>query len=114
MGVQNWTIDDCIWKFKSLCGSAFTERELHGVPVLEKLTTASHTSKFKNKPFEKALKDVFGEDPLFGGLFQPKHYARHVAVTTTTGVGSESRILTNYNRQRIENRKTYLRQISFN
>ena len=73
--------------------------------MLEKLTTASHLSKFKNKPFEKALKNVFGEDLLFGGLSQPQHYARHVAVTTTTGVGTESRILTNYNRPRMENRK---------
>ena len=92
-------------KFKSLCGVAFTERELHGIPILGTLTTASHRSKFKTRPFEAALKTIFGDDPLFGGFTHPQQYTRHVAVTTTTGVGSEPRILTNYNRSKMENRK---------
>ena len=108
--MQNWSVEECINKFKGLCGQAFTERELHGVWMLEQMTTASHQSKYKTKPFEKALKDVFGEDPLFGGFTQPQHYTRHVAVTTTTGVGTEPRILTNYNRPRMENRRCHVRR----
>lgn len=67
----------------------------------------NHRSAYKSRPFETALRNEFGrDDDLFGGFVHSKHYARHVAVTTTTGVGSEPRILTNYNRQRVDNRKS--------
>lgn len=67
----------------------------------------NHRSAYKTRPFEAALKNEFGQDDdLFGGYVHSKHYARHVAVTTTTGVGSEPRILSNYNRQKTENRKS--------
>ncbi|KAL9031078.1 MAG: hypothetical protein Q9196_000868 [Gyalolechia fulgens] len=104
IGVQNWSVEECIFKFKSLCGEAFTERELHGYPLLGKWAMVNHRSAYKSRPFEAALKNEFGQDDdLFGGYVHSKHYARHVAVTTTTGVGSEPRILSNYNRQKMEN-----------
>ena len=65
-------------------------------------------SKYKNKPFETALETLFGKDLLFGGNSQPQHYARSVAITTTTGVGTEARILTNYNRPHKQNRESQL------
>lgn len=74
--------------------------------MLEQLATANHQSKYKTAPLEAALTDVFGTDLLFGDQSQPHHYARNVAVTTTTGVGSEPRILTNYNRPMAENRES--------
>ena len=108
LGVQNWPIQDCISKFKSLCGAAFTEREFAGILLFEHLATANHKSKYKNKPFEGALESAFGKDLLFGGDAQPRHYARSVAVTTTTGVGTEPRILANYNRPQKENRESQI------
>lgn len=106
LGVQNWPIQDCISKFKQLCSNAFMEREFSGILLFEQLATANHKSKYKNKPFEKVLETLFGKDLLFGGGSQPQHYARSVAVTTTTGVGTEPRILANYNRPNKQNRES--------
>ena len=106
LGVQNWPIQDCISKFKRLCSTAFTEREFAGIFLFEQLATANHKSKYKNQPFEKVLETEFGKDLLFGGGSQPQHYARSVAVTTTTGVGTEPRILANYNRPNKQNRES--------
>lgn len=112
LGLENWPVTECISKFKNLCGQAFTERELHSVPLLGNWAKVNHRSAYKTRPFEIALRDVFGhEDDLFGGFSQSKCYARHVAVTTTTGLGSEARILTNYNRPKMENRKSYDRRL---
>ena len=105
LGVQNWSVQDCINRFRNLCHEAFSERVFYGVPILEQLATAVWKSKYETAPFENLLKNAFGTDLLFGGLSQPHHYARKVAVTTTGGVGWEPRILTNYNRPVGENRK---------
>lgn len=84
------------------------EREFHGILVLEQLATANHKSKYKNKPFKKALESVFNKDLLFGDTSQPQHYTRNVAVTTTTGDSKEPRILANYNRPHYENRESQI------
>lgn len=107
LGIQNWSVQDCIHRFRNLCHEAFTERVFYDVPILEQLATAVWKSKYKTSPFETLLKNAFGTDLLFGGLSQPHHYARNVAVTTTGGVGWEPRILANYNRPVGENRMFY-------
>jgi len=55
LGVEDWTVEQCIGKFTSLCGDAFNPRELLGVPLLGKLSMVNHRSMYKTKPFEKAL-----------------------------------------------------------
>ncbi|KAH8667562.1 hypothetical protein BGZ60DRAFT_564753 [Tricladium varicosporioides] len=98
LGVENWTVDQCISKFTSLCGNAFTPRELLHVPLLGKLSTFNHRSMYKTKPFEKALRESFEERPLFGGLNSQKGHMIKVAVTSTTLMDQQPVVLANYNR----------------
>lgn len=98
LGVENWTVDQCISKFTSLCGDAFTPREFLHVPLLGKLSTFNHRSMYKTKPFEKALQESFDERPLFGGLNSQEGHMIKVAVTSTTLMDQQPVVLANYNR----------------
>ncbi len=98
LGVENWTVEQCISKFTSLCGAAFTPRRLLKVPLLGNLSTISHRSMYKRKPFEKALQESFGDRPLFGVSTSQEGHMIKVAVTSTTLVGQQPVVLANYNR----------------
>ncbi len=98
LGVENWTVEQCIGKFTSLCGDAFTPRELLKVPLLGKLSTVNHRSMYKTQPFEKALQEAFEDRPLFGGLNSQEGHMIKVAVTSTTLMDQQPVVLANYNR----------------
>ena len=61
--------------------------------------TLSHGSKWKTQPLHKTLKKAFGEDLLFGGQSNVAKYATKVAVVSTSGTGTRSLVMANYNRQ---------------
>ncbi|KAM3089514.1 hypothetical protein ACMFMG_001101 [Clarireedia jacksonii] len=108
LGVQNWSVDQCISKFTDLCKDAFTPRTLKNVPVLGTLQMANHKSMYKTKPFEKCLQDSFEDRPLFGGdQNNQEGYMVKVAVTSTTSIQQHPVILTNYNRPDIQEYGTY-------
>ena len=101
LGVEGWSVDDCIRHFEKLCETAFTPRELHNIPVLGKLAMMNHSySKYKTKPLEKVLKDTFSvsEQPLFGGQHTHSHSSVRTAVTSTKETGEKAVLLANYNR----------------
>lgn len=98
LGVKNWSVDQCTQKFKELCPKAFTPREFNGIPLLEQLAMMSHRSKYKTKPFDKALKEAFEEWPLFGGQNDLGEMFTKVAVTSTTAIQQHPVVLANYNR----------------
>jgi patatin-like phospholipase/acyl hydrolase len=98
LGVENWSVEQCIGKFTSLCGDAFTPREFLNVPLLGKLSTVNHRSMYKTKPFEKALQESFEDRPLFGGLNSQEGHMIKVAVTSTTLMDQQPVVLANYNR----------------
>lgn len=101
LGVEGWSIDECIHHFEKLCTTAFTPRELHGLWGLEQISTMNHGySKYKTKPLENALKATFStsDQPLFGGKQNHYHSLVKVAVTSTTETGENAILLTNYNR----------------
>ncbi|KAI0124847.1 hypothetical protein BJ170DRAFT_478611 [Xylariales sp. AK1849] len=98
LGVQNWTVDQCIKYFKELSTEAFTPREMIGIPVLEKLSMLNHGSIYKTKPFERVLKSKFDNRPLFGGISEKEEMSTKVAVTTTTSIEQHAVVLANYNR----------------
>ncbi|EWY81854.1 hypothetical protein FOYG_16063 [Fusarium oxysporum NRRL 32931] len=104
LGVNNWTVDDCIQTFRELCHRAFTPREMKGVPVLEQLAVIGHGSMYKTKPFEELLKEKFDQNrPLFGGSLgegpdEPGEMATKVAVTSTISVDQHAVVISNYNR----------------
>ena len=105
LGVEGWSIDDCIRHFEKLCDTAFTPRELHNIPVLGKLAIINHGyTKYKTKPLEKVLKDTFSvsEQPLFGGQHNHSHSSVRTAVTSTKETGEKAVLLTNYNRSHEE------------
>ncbi|KAK7452493.1 hypothetical protein Landi51_04381 [Colletotrichum acutatum] len=100
LGVNNWSVEECIKTFKHLCADAFRPRELSGIPLLEKLVTINHGSIYKTKPFEALLREKFQDRPLFGGAndHSQSEMLTKVAVTSTTSIDQHSVILTNYNR----------------
>lgn len=98
LGVENWSVESCINKFTELVHEAFSKRQLHGIWGLEQLMTAGHRSKYRNKPFEKALRETFYDKPLFGGQDILEGYMIKVAITSTTCVDQQPVIFTNYNR----------------
>ncbi|KAI1452785.1 hypothetical protein F4805DRAFT_462423 [Annulohypoxylon moriforme] len=99
LGVNNWTVDDCIRHFKELCIQAFKPRELIGIPILQNLTILSHRSIYKTKPFEALLRKAFMEKPLFGGANDLSEMVTKVAITTTSEMKQQAVVLANYNRQ---------------
>ncbi|KAE8449132.1 hypothetical protein EG329_008516 [Mollisiaceae sp. DMI_Dod_QoI] len=107
LGVENWTVEQCIGKFTSLCGDAFTPRELLKVPLLGKLSTVNHRSMYKTQPFEKALQEAFEDRPLFGGLNSQEGHMIKVAVTSTTLMDQQPVVLANYNRPDFQGYKNY-------
>lgn len=96
----------------NLCNTAFTPRELQGIPGLERLPAMYHGfSKYKSKPFEEALKTTFSvsDQPLFGGQHSHHHSSIKVAVTSATEICESALLLTNYNRpQKIDDECEYL------
>ena len=100
--MKEWSVHDCIRRFRELCDSAFTRREFSGIPMLEQLSTLHHQAKYKSKPLEKGLVESFGDESLFGGTFHGQRTPIKVAVTATTEAGQGPLILTNYNRPQLE------------
>jgi hypothetical protein len=98
LGVKNWTIDECAQKFQDLCSTAFAPREFHNIPGVQQVTNFFQKAKYRTKPFEIALKELFCEDQLFGGACEEQRYQRKVAVVSTCGTGQKAVLLTNYNR----------------
>lgn len=99
LGVEGWSVETCIQKFTQLCGSAFTTREFHGIPVLQQLATLNHNSKYKTRPLVSALQQSFSDLNLFGGVNENESYQMNVAVLSTNRNCEQPIALTNYNRQ---------------
>jgi hypothetical protein len=93
LGVKNWSVQECMGRFKNLCNQAFTSRTLGRLgPYI------GQKSQYKTKPLEAALQAAFGQDTLlFGGSSQERLTNIKVAITSTTPVENRPVILTNYN-----------------
>ena len=91
--MKQWTVNQCVTQFVTLCDQAFTPRELGHVATLH------HGSKYKTTPLRNALRKAFGEDLLYGGR-RTAHlsYTTQVAVTATSGTGETGLVLANYSR----------------
>jgi hypothetical protein len=90
LGVQNWRVEACIKHFLKLSDKAFTPR-LPGMML---------GRKYKTRPFEQSLQEVFRDEYLFGGIHEePNSYWTRVAITSTTDTGERPVIFTNYNRE---------------
>ncbi|KAK3934638.1 hypothetical protein QBC46DRAFT_347432 [Diplogelasinospora grovesii] len=98
LGVEDWRVDECIKHFMELSDKAFTRRRFVGIHDLPVLRRAGR--KYRTKPFETILQDLFGEDEYLFGGFQadPKRYKTRVALTSTTATGSTAVVMANYNR----------------
>ena len=73
LGVEKWSVRQCITKFTELCQQAFSPREFHGIPLLQQLASINHeNSLYRTDPFVKALKDSFEDGCLFSGRTIPK------------------------------------------
>lgn len=107
LGVNNWSVEECIRTFRELCHQAFTPRELKGMLILEQLAVFKHRSMYKTKPLEEFLKEKFDQHrPLFGGSLhegpnESAEMATKVAVTSTISVDQHDVVISNYNRPEI-------------
>ncbi|KAL4757187.1 uncharacterized protein BDW70DRAFT_171583 [Aspergillus foveolatus] len=112
LGAHGLSVQDSIYNFRRLCKKAFTKRKGAGIPVLERIITASNHSKFETKPLEDALRSIYGDTKLFGGsccnMEGPLCLRRltKVAVTTTTTAASVV-VLANYNRHGSTENQSY-------
>jgi hypothetical protein len=92
LGVELWSVQECIKKFKRLVSKAFTPRLVGGF--------GAFGTKYKTRAIEDALQEAFSDECLFGGKHDASSsYYIKVAVTATTETGDQPVILTNYNRQ---------------
>lgn len=101
LGVEGWSVDECIGHFEKLCNLAFTPREFKDIWVLNRLSAINlNLSKYKTKPFERILQGVFllSDQPLFGGRQNHNRPSVKVALTATSETGEQPILLTNYNR----------------
>ncbi|KAH6647653.1 hypothetical protein BKA67DRAFT_394493 [Truncatella angustata] len=99
LSVKNWSVEECIKRFKELSSDAFSPRELTGIPMLENLAVFYHGSIYKTRPFERGLKMMFQDQPLFGGATLQRETPAKVAVLGTTTLDQRSVVFANYNRQ---------------
>lgn len=101
MGIEGWSVDECIDHFTALCKTAFTPRGIPRIPKSKNLAALSPKySKYKTKPLERILKSSFSvaDQPLFGSHLAYSPPQLKVAVTSTTDTNHQAVLLTNYNR----------------
>jgi len=99
VGIRQVEIDECLENFKRLAGKAFTKRPLAGTPLLGTLIESYFHSRYKTEPLEKALKEVFGQEPLFGAqASSPQPVSTRVGVTACMESDQTAFLLANYNR----------------
>lgn len=98
---MNWTVDECIEKFRMLCEKAFTRRTGGSLPIVGALVDNYHHSKYQTSTLDQALMTAFSEElHLFGGQ-RPADMGvspLKVAVTATSLAGNKTYLLSNYNR----------------
>lgn len=100
---MNWTVDECIEKFETLCDQAFTKRAGGRLPIYGTLVENYHHSKYRTRTLNDALMDAFPQDlHLFGGGRPSEMCASpvKVAVTATSLGGNKTYLLSNYNRSK--------------
>ncbi|KAI1374503.1 hypothetical protein F4677DRAFT_426368 [Hypoxylon crocopeplum] len=98
LGVKGWSVDETIKEFKALYKEAFAPREVMGIRLLDSLSSLYHGSVYKTQPFENALKRSFSDRNLFGGVQSRNESPVRVAVTSTTSLGHQAVVFSNYNR----------------
>lgn len=91
LGVHNLSTEECILRFKYLCGEGFHQRAFTKNSWIAWFVRMFAASIYKTDPLEESLRRNSGAKLLFGH----RGNASRVAVTTT--VNSESRLLANYN-----------------
>ncbi|KAI4858552.1 acyl transferase/acyl hydrolase/lysophospholipase [Hypoxylon rubiginosum] len=107
---MNWTVHECIDKFKTLCDEAFTRRKGSRLPVVSSLVENYHHSKYQTSSLERAFTSAFtNELYLFGGQRpdQPSGSPVKVAVTAASLDGTEAYVISNYNRRQQGHKPAY-------
>jgi hypothetical protein len=100
LGVNNWSVEECINHFEELCEKAFTRRLGGNLPGIGWFIENYNHSKYETQPLEDALKSAFTDSQyLFGGprISNGSSSDIKVGVTATSSAGT-SVLLTNYNR----------------
>lgn len=101
MGIEGWSIHECINHFTALCTTAFTPRGIKQIPKSKNVAALGHKySTYKTKPLEQMLKSTFlvADQPLFGSHLAYNPPLVKVAVTSTKETNHQAILLANYNR----------------
>ncbi|KAI9662379.1 MAG: hypothetical protein M1821_008546 [Bathelium mastoideum] len=101
LGIEEWSVDECVEKFLAFCKTAFTKRELHRVPLLGTAAAMNHEwSWYKTKPLVEDLRSSFSasDKPLFRNHRLDRSSTTKVAVTAARDTFHTPVIIANYNR----------------
>lgn len=105
LGVQNWTVSECMTQFKAFCKQAFTKRAPR---IFKTFTAISGKGIYKSKTIESALQSAFDKNSLlYGRALQKSTTPIRVAVTTTLAEEDRAAILSNYNTECRSEKRTY-------
>ncbi|KAK7557627.1 hypothetical protein IWX91DRAFT_110775 [Phyllosticta citricarpa] len=101
LAAKEWSVENCINRFESLCKKAFTRRTGGNLPLIGWYIENYYQSMYETQPFQFALMEAFGKDEyLFGGRRAAKQSSSNVkvAVITTSAVTGIPVVVSNYNR----------------
>ncbi|KAI8948038.1 hypothetical protein F4801DRAFT_474669 [Xylaria longipes] len=96
-GHELWSIEECIERFRTLVGKAFTPRKGQDMHVIRHLQLLIKRSKYETRPIEDALRSAFGDGNLFGNRQKNGSQRLKVAVAAVSEAGTRSLVLSNYN-----------------
>jgi len=102
LAAKDWSVEDCIEYFETLCNKAFTRRTGVNLPGIGWIVENYNHSRYETCPLEEALMEAFTDDQtLFGGRRPNQSTAPRVkvAVTAVSAATSTAVVMANYNRR---------------
>lgn len=99
---MNWSVDECIDKFKAMCQTAFTPRSLGEIPGIGLLVQNYNHSRYRTTPLQATYKEAFTSNRLLFGGEQTTGLSPppvKIAVTSTSLTGTTPIVIGKYNRE---------------
>jgi hypothetical protein len=95
---MNWTILEATTNFESLVSTAFSKRELLTVPGFRNVAQVFCSWRYKTDGIEGALREAFGEDPLYGQTATAVAEPVRVGVVAASDADRRPYLFANYSR----------------
>jgi hypothetical protein len=95
---MNWTLSEAIAQFKSLVSTAFSNRELLAVSGFKNVAQMFCSYRYKTDGIEGALREAFGEHPLYGQTATAVAEPVRVGVVAASDADMRPYLFANYSR----------------